>query len=243
MHHGQGLELLREFYRDLNIINFPMGNTGAHMGGWYRKPVRSPTDLKGLRMRMLGLGGRVLESLGGKAVYLSSGETLNALRRGNIDAAEWSAPHDDLRLGLSEVCKQCAYPGWWKGGVQFSLYVNRRAYEALTDENRAMLESAAAAAHIDIQAQYDVRNPAALKRFLATGVKLTPQPKTVMDAAYKAAQALFADLSAKNPRWKKIYTSYAAFLDEQTWGWGQSESGFDSYMHAQQLKRQLQAKK
>lgn len=243
MQHGQGLELLREFYRELNIVNFPMGNTGAQLGGWYRKPVRSPADFKGLRMRMLGLGGRVLERLGGKAVYLPSGETINALRRGNIDAAEWSAPHDDLRLGLPEVCKHCVYPGWWKGGVQFSLYVNRRAYEALTDENRALLEAAATAAHIDIQAQYDARNPAALKQFLASGVKLTPQPRSVMDAAYKAAQDLFADLSAKNPRWKKIHASYAAFLHEQSWAWGYAEIGFDSYVNSQQIKNQPQAKK
>ncbi len=243
MQYGQGLELLREFYLDLNIVNFPMGNTGAQMGGWYRKPIRSPADLKGLRMRMLGLGGRVLERLGGKAVYLPSGETINALRRGNIDAAEWSAPHDDLRLGLPEVSKQCAYPGWWKGGVQFSLYVNRRAYEALTDENRALLESAAATAHLDIQAQYDARNPPALRRFLAMGVKLTPQPKAVMDAAYRAVQELYADLSAKNPRWKKIYTSYAAFLREQSWGWGHTEIGFDSYLSSQQLKTLPHGKK
>lgn len=243
MQYGQGTELLREFYRDLNIVNFPMGNTGAHLGGWYRKPLKSAADFKGMRMRMLGLGGRVLERLGGKAIYLPSGETVNALRRGSIDAVEWSAPHDDLRLGLHDICKHSAYPGWWKGGLQFSLYVNRRAYEALADENRALLEAAAAAAHVDIQAQYDARNPAALRRFMATGVKPTALPKAVMDAAYREAQALFADLSAKNPRWKKIYASYAAFLHEQSWAWGHAETGFDSYMHAQQLKAQAAVKK
>ena len=241
MHQGQGLELLREFYKGHGIVNFPMGNTGAQMGGWYRKPIHSLADIKGLRMRFSGLGGRVFERLGGRASSLSSDETLKALKRGNLDAAEWGAAHDDLRLGLHDICKHYAHPGWWKGGMQFSLYVNRRAYDALTDENQATVAAAAAVAHLDIQAQYGARNPLALAELVATGTQLLAMPKPVRDAAWKAAQDLYAELSGKNPQWKIIYGSYAAF--QKTQAWNQAETGFDSFMQAQLMKAAEAARK
>jgi TRAP-type mannitol/chloroaromatic compound transport system substrate-binding protein len=234
MQQGNGLALLREFYREHGIVNFPMGNTGAQMGGWYRKPLRAPADLKGLRMRMLGLGSRVFERLGGKPVYLSSNETFAALQRGSIDAAEWSAPHDDLRLGLHDHCKYYAHPGWWKGSAQFSLYVNRRAFEALTDENQAIVEAAAAAVHLEIQAQYDAKNSDALEQFVATGTRLVPTPKAVLDAAWQATQELYAELAARNPQWRRIHASQSAFLRDQAWD--HAEAGFAAYMHERQMK-------
>jgi TRAP-type mannitol/chloroaromatic compound transport system substrate-binding protein len=228
MQHGQGLELLREFYKGHGVVNFPMGNTGAQMGGWYRKPLRGLADLKGLRMRFSGLGGQIFEQLGGRASYLSSDETLKALERGNLDAAEWSGPHDDLRLGLHDVCTYYAHPGWWKGGMQYSLFINRRAFDALTDENEAIVTAAAAAAHLDIQTQYDLRNPLALAELVATGSQLIEMPKPVIEAAWKAAQDLYSELSAKNPQWKRIHASQAAFLKTQAWS--QAEAGFDGLM-------------
>jgi TRAP-type mannitol/chloroaromatic compound transport system substrate-binding protein len=242
LRHGNGLTLLREFYLGHGIVNFPMGNTGAQMGGWYRKPVKSLADIKGLRMRITGLGSRVLERLGGKPSNLSSGEIPKAFERGNIDAAEWGNPHDDFRLGLHKVCTHFAYPGWLKGSSQFSLLVNQRAYEALTEENQAILEAATAVAHLDIQAQYDARNPLAMKEMLAGKVQLMMMPRTVLDAAYKTAQDLYAELAGKNPYWKKIYGSYAAFLKEQDRNWGYSELGFASYMHEQQQKAFVEEK-
>lgn len=241
MQQGNGLALLREFYREQGIVNFPMGNTGAQMGGWYKKPLRSLSDLKGLRMRMLGLGSRVLERLGGKPVYLSSNETFTALQRGGIDAAEWSAPHDDLRLGLHDLCKYYAHPGWWKGGAQFSLYINRRAYDALTDENQAIVAAAAAAAHLEIQAQYDAKNADALQQLVATGTRLIPMPKAILDAAWQATQDLYAELAAKNPHWRKIYSSQSAFLRDQAWD--HAEAGFAAYMRERQMKALAAARK
>ena len=232
--HGQGLDLLREFYAGYGIVNFPMGNTGSQMGGWYRKPLRSLTDVKGLRMRIGGLGGQILERLGGRAVSQSGEEMLKSLERGNLDAAEWSGPHDDLRLGLHDVCKYYAHPGWWKGGMQYSLYVNRRAHTALTPENQANLEAAAAAAHLDISAQYAAKNPFALSELVATGTRLTATPKSVLDAAWKAAADLYADLAKKNPQWKKIHASYASFLKTQAWN--QAGVDYDDYMHGQLMK-------
>jgi TRAP-type mannitol/chloroaromatic compound transport system substrate-binding protein len=241
LRHGQGLELLRDFYKGHGVVNFPMGNTGAQMGGWYKKPLRGLADLKGLRMRFSGLGGRIFERLGGRPSFQSSDETLKALERGNIDAAEWSAPHDDLRLGLHDICKYCAHPGWWKGGMQYVLYINRRAYDALTDENQTIVEAAAAVAHLDIQAQYDLRNPLALAELVATGTQLMPMPKPVLEAAWKAAQDLYAELAAKNPQWRKIHASQAVFL--RTQAWNQAEAGFAAFMQPQLMKQYEAASK
>lgn len=241
LRHGQGLELLREFYKGHGIVNFPMGNTGAQMGGWYKKPLRGLADLKGLRMRFSGLGGRVFEQLGGRPSFQSSDETLKALASGGIDAAEWSAPHDDLRLGLHDHCKYHAHPGWWKGGMQYSLYVNRRAYDALSDENQANLEAAAAVAHLDIQAQYDMRNPLALAELVATGSQLVAMPKSIIEAAWKAAQDLYADIAAKNPQWRKIHASQAAFQRAQAWN--QAEAGFTGFMQPRLMKQYEAAQK
>ena len=235
LRHGQGLELLREFYRGHGVVNFPMGNTGAQMGGWYFRQPRSLHDLKGLKMRIGGLAARVFERLGGKPVTLSSGETFTALKQGEISAAEWGCPHDDLKLGLHDRCRYYAFPGWWKGSSQFSLYVNRRAYDSLSDENQANLEAAAASTHLDIQAQYDMKNPLALAELTATGTQLVPMPAPVMDAAWKQAQDLFAELAARNVHWKKIHASYAGFQKHQ--GWQQAEVGYDGYLHAQLMKQ------
>jgi TRAP-type mannitol/chloroaromatic compound transport system substrate-binding protein len=242
MQHGNGLNLLREFFQGFGIVNFPLGNSGAQMGGWYRKPVRSLADIRKLRMRIVGLGGRVFERIGGRQVNLLGGDIYKALERGNLDAAEWVGPYDDLKLGLHKVSKYYGYPGWWEGGSQSSLYINQRAHDSLTSENKAMIAAAAALAHQDIQAQYDAKNPAALKELVATGAVLMPMPKGVMDAAYKAATELYADLAGKNPVWKKIYGSYAAFAKEQAWQWGYAEVSYGQYLHQKALEQQKSKK-
>jgi TRAP-type mannitol/chloroaromatic compound transport system substrate-binding protein len=238
MRHGNGQALLREFFRGFGIVNFPLGNSGAQMAGWYRKPVRSLADIKGLKMRIGGLGGQVFTRIGGVAVNLPGADIYRALEQGRIHAAEWVGPYDDLKLGLHKLTKYYGYPGWWEGGAQSSLYINQRAFDALTTESRAIIEAAAALAHLDTQAQYDAKNPVALKELVALGARLMPMPKAVLDAAYKAAQGLYAELAGKNPQWKKIYGSYAAFLKDQSWGWGYTEMAFDSYMHQKGLIQQ-----
>jgi TRAP-type mannitol/chloroaromatic compound transport system substrate-binding protein len=235
MYEGNGLKLFREFYRNYNIVNFPMGNTGAQMGGWYRKPINSLADIKGLKMRIGGFGGKVLERIGGVPQNIPGGEIYQALEKGTIDATEWVGPYDDQKLGFHKVAKNYVYPAWWEGGPQLTLYVNSKAYEALPNEYKAMLECAAAIAHTDMQAKYDAKNPAALKELVAAGVKLQRMPKDVMDAAFKAAMELYDELSAKNANWKKIYEDYSAFRREQNQWFRFAEAGFDSYMQAQKL--------
>jgi len=131
MYEGNGLKLMREFYANYNIISFPGGNTGAQMGGWFRKPITSLADLKGLRFRTVGVTGKVMERLGVVVQALPGAEIYQALEKGTIDAAEWVGPYDDLKLGFNKVAPHYYYPGWWEGGPQLSLYVNQKAYDGL----------------------------------------------------------------------------------------------------------------
>jgi TRAP-type mannitol/chloroaromatic compound transport system substrate-binding protein len=235
MYEGNGLKLTREFYAKVGIVNFPMGNTGSQMGGWYRKEVKSLEDIKGLKFRVGGFGGKVIERIGAVPQNIPGGEIYQALEKGTIDAAEWVGPYDDLKLGFNKVAPHYYYPGWWEGGPQLSLYVNQKAYDGLSTEYKAIIEAAAAYAHTDMQAKYDYRNPVALKTLVSQGVKLHPFPKDVMNAAFKSAMEVYAELSASNPAWKKIYDDYSAYRRDANLWFRFSESAFDDFMQAQKL--------
>ena len=235
MYEGNGLKLLREFYAKFNIVNFPMGNTGAQMGGWYRKEIKSLADVKGLKMRIGGFGGAVLARIGGVPQNIPGGEIYQALEKGTIDAAEWVGPYDDLKLGFNKVAPNYYYPGWWEGGPQLTLFVNSKAYEGLSAEYKAMIEAAASHAHVEMQAKYDARNPAALKTLVGAGTKLFRFPKDVMEGAFKEALALYNELSASNPAWKKIYEDFSSFRRDANLWFRFTEAGFDDFMQAQKL--------
>jgi TRAP-type mannitol/chloroaromatic compound transport system substrate-binding protein len=236
MFEGNGLKLLREFYAKVNIVNFPMGNTGAQMGGWYRKEIKSVADLKGMKFRVGGFGGKVIERIGAVPQNIPGGEIYQALEKGTIDAAEWVGPYDDLKLGFHKVAPFYYYPGWWEGGPQLSLYVNQKAYDGLSSEYKAIIENAAAYAGTDMLAKYDYRNPAALKTLVGTGtVKLLRFPKDVMEASFKSAMEVYAELNATNPAWKKIYEDYATYRRDANLWFRFTEAAFDDFMQAQKL--------
>jgi len=235
MYEGNGLKLMREFYAKYNIISFPMGNTGAQMGGWYRKEIKSLKDIKGLKMRIGGFGGKVLERIGGVPQNIPGGEIYSALEKGTIDSAEWVGPYDDQKLGFFKVAPFYYYPGWWEGGPQLDLYINDKAYNALSAENKAIVEAAAAVAHSEMQARYDYRNPTALKELVAKGAKLRPFSNDVLGAAFKAAMELYNELNDKNPDWKKIYTDYSKYRADANLWFRFTEAKFDSFMQAQKL--------
>ncbi|NDY90808.1 TRAP transporter substrate-binding protein [Ideonella livida] len=235
MFEGNGLKLMREFYRNYNIISFPGGNTGAQMGGWYRKPVQSLADMKGLKFRVGGFAGKVVERLGGVPQNIPGGEIYQSLEKGTIDAAEWVGPYDDQKLGFNKVAPHYAYPGWWEGGPQLDFFLNTKAYEGLSADYKAIVEAAAAYAHVDMQAKYDARNPNALRQLVAGGTKLFPFPKDVMEAAFKEALALYSEIGAKNPNWKKVYDDYSRFRAEQNLWFRFAEAGFDDFMQKQKL--------
>ncbi len=235
MYEGNGLKLLRDFYKQYNIVNFPCGNTGAQMGGWYRKEIKSLADIKGLKFRVGGFGGRVISKLGAIPQNIPGGEIYPALEKGTIDAAEWIGPYDDEKLGFNKVAKFYYYPGWWEGGPQLSLYVNNKAWDALSAENKAIVTSAASHAHIVMQARYDAWNPDALKRLVGGGTQLRPMPRPVMDAAFKAANEVFAELNDKNPNWKKIFPDWEKFRNTEVLWFRVCEREFDQFMSAQKL--------
>jgi len=235
MVEGNGLKLMREFYRNYNIINFLGGNTGAQMGGWYRKEIKSVADIKGLKMRIAGLAGRIFERMGGVPQNLPGGEIYSALEKGTIDAAEFVGPYDDLKLGFNKVAPNYYYPAWWEGGPQVDFYVNTKAYEGLSAEYKAIVEAATAMGHIELQAKYDAKNPAALKQLVGSGTKLFRFPKDVMDAAFKESMAYYAELSASNPAWKKVYEDFNVFRRDANLWFRFTEAGFDDFMQSQKL--------
>jgi TRAP-type mannitol/chloroaromatic compound transport system substrate-binding protein len=232
---GNGLTLFREFYDKYNIVNFPGGNTGAQMGGWYRSEIKSAADIKGMKMRIGGFAGKVLTRMGGVPQNIPGGEIYQALEKGTIDATEWVGPYDDEKLGFQKVAKNYYYPGWWEGGAQLDFYINKAAFNALSPEYKAIVECAASHAHTTMQAMYDARNPAALKRLVAGGAKVLPFPKAVMDEAYKQAMSLYTELNDTNPAWKKIYTDYSSFRKDQNLWFRFTEAQFDRYMQSASL--------
>ena len=235
MFHGNGYKLLREFYAQSNVVNFVMGNTGAQMGGWFRKEIKSVADLKGLKFRVGGFAGKVLERIGVVPQNIPGGEIYQALEKGTIDAAEWVGPYDDQKLGFNKVAPHYYYPGFWEGGPQLSLYVNKKLFDALPNEYKAVIEAAAAYAHVDMQTRYDARNVPALKQLVGSGTKLHRFPKDVMDASFKEAMALYSEIGATNPNWKRIYEDYSNFRRDQNLWFRVSEAAFDDFMQAQRL--------
>jgi TRAP-type mannitol/chloroaromatic compound transport system substrate-binding protein len=235
MFEGNGLKLMREFYAKYNIVNLPGGNTGAQMGGWYRKEIKSLKDIKGMKMRIGGFGGKVLERIGGVPQNIPGGEIYSALEKGTIDSAEWVGPYDDQKLGFFKVAPFYYYPGWWEGGPELDFFINDKAWNGLSAENKAILEAAASHAHVDMQAKYDYRNPIALKELVAKGAKLRPFSNDVLSAAFKAAMELYDELSAKNPDWKKVYADYSKYRADANLWFRFTEAKFDSFMQSQKL--------
>jgi TRAP-type mannitol/chloroaromatic compound transport system substrate-binding protein len=230
MLQGGGLELMREFLKDYNVTNFVCGNTGAQMGGWYRKEIKKPEDLNGLKMRIGGFAGKVLTKLGLVPQQIAGGDIYPALEKGTIDAAEWVGPYDDEKLGFHKVAKYYYYPGWWEGGPQLSFLVGLKQWESLPPAYKAALETATHEGHNWMVTKYDAGNPAALKRLIAGGAQLRPFSKEILDACHKAALELYEETSAANPKFKKVYDAMKQFRDDQYLWWQFAEYRFDDYM-------------
>jgi TRAP-type mannitol/chloroaromatic compound transport system substrate-binding protein len=238
MYQGGGLELMREFLREYNIINFPAGNTAAQMGGWYRKEIKSVADLNGLKLRITGLGGMVLSKLGVVPQQIPAGDIYTSLEKGTLDAVEFVGPDDDEKLGFFKVAKNYYYPGFWEGGAQVDLIVNLKAWESLPKEYQAILEAAAAEANVNMLAKYDALNSAALRRLVSKGAVLRAFPNDVISAAYKVAHELYDELSSKNAKFKKVYDHWRSFRDEQIAWFSVAEGRFDSIMASAQRSAQ-----
>ncbi|CAN5237581.1 TRAP transporter substrate-binding protein [soil metagenome] len=215
---GPGLERMRGVFADFDIVNFPGGNTGAQMGGWFRGQVRTLADLRGLKMRIPGLGGEVMSRLGVAVQVLAGGDIFPALERGAIDATEWVGPYDDEKLGFYKVAKNYYYPGWWEPGPALTFYVNRRAWEQLPSEYQEAWATAARESSLNMMAQYDARNPPALSRLLVQGVRLRPFPEDVMQAALEQSQALLEEQAAADAGYRRVYDEWKQWRGE-TYRW------------------------
>ena len=233
MYSGGGLELIRELYKDYGCISFPAGNTGAQMGGWFRKEIKTVADLKGLKFRIAGIAGQMLAKLGVVPQQIAGGDIYPALEKGTIDATEWVGPYDDEKLGFHKVAKYYYYPGFWEGTAQLSFLVNQKKWEELPKEYQYALETACAEANILMTAQYDTKNPEALRRLVGAGAQLRGFPRPVMEGCMAAAFELYEELSQKNAQFKKVYDAWNKFRsDEQLW-FRVAEHSFDSFVLAE----------
>jgi TRAP-type mannitol/chloroaromatic compound transport system substrate-binding protein len=229
LYQGGGLEALRKIYAEFNLLNFPAGNTGVQMGGWFKRQVQSVADLKGLKMRIPGLGGKVMAQLGVNVQVLPGSEIYLALDRGAIDAAEWVGPYDDEKLGLHKAAKYYYYPGWWEPGPTLEAQVNRGAWDKLPKMYQEAFTTAAYEANLTMLAQYETRNQAALQRLVAGGTQLTAYSPEILGAAQKVAFGLYEDTARENAGFKQVYESWKTYR-QQVYQWNKinelSFSGF-----------------
>ena len=229
LYQGGGNELFNEFYKKFNIHAIPCGNTGAQMGGWFRKEIKSVADINGLKMRIGGIAGSVLQKLGLVPQQIAGGDIYPALEKGTIDGAEWVGPYDDEKLGFSKVAPFYYYPGFWEGGPCVHAFINTDKWNALPKAYQAALTAACTYANTQMAAKYDVQNPAALKRLVGAGTQLRPFPQDVMEASLKAANELYAEISAKNADFKKAIDAMTAFRGDQYLWWQVAELTFDIF--------------
>ncbi|KPH81265.1 TRAP transporter substrate-binding protein [Bosea vaviloviae] len=229
LYSGGGLELCRAFMQKFNIHTIPSGNTGAQMGGWFRKEIKSLEDLKGLKMRIAGMGGQIMAKLGVVPQQIAGGDIYPALERGTLDAVEFSGPLDDEKLGFQKVAKYYYYPGFWEGNANVSFLVNLEKWNALPASYKAIVEAACAEANALCVAKYDHGNPDALVRLAGTGAELRPFPQEVMLAAFKEAYALYAELAASNPNFKAFYDSFLPYWKKENLWFRIAELPFDAF--------------
>ncbi len=227
---GGGMEMMNDLFRKYNVYGIPAGNTGAQMGGWFRKEIKEISDLNGLKFRIGGIAGRILAKVGVVAQQLAGGDIYPALEKGTLDAAEWVGPYDDEKLGFHKVAQFYYYPGWWEGGPMLHNMVNLAKWNELPKSYQSIIHSASHVANTWMQAKYDAGNPAALRRLVAAGAQLRPFPQAVMEACFKAANEFYAETAAANATFKTVYDAVAAFRNDQYLWWQVAEYGFDTFM-------------
>jgi TRAP-type mannitol/chloroaromatic compound transport system substrate-binding protein len=226
---GGGLSLINELMADFGIVALPCGNTGVQMGGWFRRELGSAADVRGLKIRIPGLGGEVMSRLGATVQTIPGGEIYPALERGAIDATEWVGPYDDEKLGFHQIARYYYYPGWWEPGPALSAYVGRRAWDELPKSYQAALRAAAESAHVTMQSRYDALNPAAWDRLLAAGVQARPFPRDVMESARRVTTELIEEQAAADAAYRKIYDAWKKFRDESYRWFGSAELAYEEF--------------
>ena len=227
---NNGEQLLNELLAKYNCIGFAAANTGAQMGGWFRKEIKSVADLSGLKFRIGGFGGTIIAKVGVVPQQLAGGDIYPALEKGSLDAAEWVGPYDDEKLGFYKVAKYYYYPGWWEGCGQAHNLINLAKWNQLPKAYQAAIQTVSTDTWNWVIGRYDHGNAAALKRLLAAGAQLRAFPQDVMEACYKAANDVYAELSKSNPMFKKLYDNLLPFRSD-SYLWAQvAEGSYDNFM-------------
>ncbi|MEO1709843.1 MAG: ABC transporter substrate-binding protein [Pseudomonadota bacterium] len=236
---ARGLQLINTALAAKGVVLIPAGQTGASMGGWFRRDLTDVAQLKDLKIAIGGLGARIFEALGAKPQSVGRDDLGRALRNGDLDGAIYGLPYDDENLRLYQSAQALHYPGWWNGAGQLFLVVNKAKYDALSPEHRTALDSAAAIADRDILARYDAQNPTALKRAVASGARLQPLTEAFLDTCFKASSETLTAIATEDAAFKEIHDSLVRFRRD-AYLWSQlSENTFDTYMMIQQRKQAL----
>ena len=240
MMHGNGRKLMNEFYAKYSMVSFAGGNTGCQMGGWFRKEIKSVADFKGMKMRLGGgLIGEVMQKLGAVPQSLPGGEIYQALEKGTIDAAEWVGPYDDEKLGFQKVAPYYYYPGWWEGGPTVHLMFNKAQFDALSPAYQSLVRTAAQAADANMLQKYDYLNPTAIRKLVANGAQLRPFSQEILAACFEKSNEVYAEMTASNPGFKKIWDSIVAFRKDYYLNMQIAEYNYDTFMMMQQRAAKL----
>ncbi len=231
LYEGGGNESLNQLFADFGVISFPAGNTGAQMGGWFKQKLNGLKSLQGLKMRIPGLGGEVMSQLGVNVQVLPGGEVYLALDRGAIDAAEWTGPYDDAKLGFNKAARFYYYPGWWEPGPTLNALVNRKAWDRLPNEYKAIFNTACFEANLTMLSRYEKLNSGALQRLIKGGTELVPYEEAILQAAKEASEQLYSDLSTNNIEFRTIYNQWKKFKEEVS-SWNKiNEYSFLDFTH------------
>lgn len=233
LYEGGGLDKLQAFYASqFNVIQFPAGNTGAQMGGWFRREINTLADLAGLKMRIPGLGGQVMSKLGVTVQTLPGGEIFQALQTGAIDAAEWVGPYDDEKLGLNKVAQYYYYPGWWEPGSTLEVQINLNEWNKLPPVYQEMVRTAAFQANLEMLSRYETRNNEALQRLVDGGTQLRAFSDEIMAAAQTATLAIYDEFSASDTDFAAIYQDWLDFRN-RIYSWNNLNQGsFERFVYS-----------
>jgi len=214
LYNGGGLELWREIYKPFGILPAAAGNTGVQMAGWFNKEIKSIADLKGLKMRIPGLGGEVLKRAGGTPVNLPGGEIFSSLKTGAIDATEWVGPYNDLAFGLYKAAKFYYYPGWHEPGTTLEALINKEAFEKLPDDLQSIVLNACKITNQDMIAEYTTRNQQALDTLVNKHkVKVLKLPDEVLEKLQSLSDEVINDVAKTDKMTKKVFKSFKSYRD------------------------------
>tara|TARA_B100001996_G_scaffold380883_1_gene369212 strand:- start:514 stop:1626 length:1113 start_codon:yes stop_codon:yes gene_type:complete len=211
LYEGGGNEALNRIYADFGVISFPAGNTGAQMGGWFKEKLEGLNSLKGLKMRIPGIGGDVMAQLGVNVQQIAAGEIFLALERGAIDAAEWTGPYDDEKLGLHKAARYCYYPGWWEPGPTLMSIVNKQAWEKLPSDYKEIFKTACYQANLTMLNKYENLNSSALERLRKNGTEFVLYSNEILSEARRAAFQIYSDYSEKDIEFRKLFKEWNEF--------------------------------